>query len=474
MNLIGREKERQMLLDSYGSGKPEFVAVYGRRRVGKTFLVKEQFRGELAFYTTGIMNSTARRQLQTFMDSLREYSGEDYPAAKDWFDAFKHLKTHLRALIEKQPGKRLLVFIDEIPWLDTAKSEFVSALDYFWNSFASSHPEIMLIACGSAASWMVKKLLQNTGGLHNRVTRRIALKPFSLAECKLFCAAKGLVLSNYQIIEIYMVLGGIPFYLDLLSSRKSPVQNINDLCFSADGELANEFQMLYSSLFSKPERHMRVIEALASKNRGLSNNEIVAATGLAKGGTLSQILTELELSGFIRPYHPYERIKRGRLYQLIDPFTSFYFNFLVGKRATDNNFWLHALNSGGRNAWSGYAFEQVCITHTEQIKASLGIAGVTSDISSWRSTASNPGAQVDLIIDRNDGVINLCEIKYSNAEFAINRAYDQVLRERKATFVRETKTRKAVHTTFVTVYGLKKNEFSANVQSEVLADDLFR
>jgi len=474
MDIVGRIEEQRILLECYDSGRPEFVAIYGRRRVGKTFLVKEVFRERFAFYTTGIIDGAANRQLKSFTDALNEQAGTDLATAKDWFEAFKHLKDYLALLIDRQSGKRILVFLDELPWFDTKKSEFRAALDYFWNSFASDKSEIMLITCGSAASWMVNKVILATGGLHNRVTRRIALKPFSIAETEQFLNLKGLRLSPYQVIEIYMVLGGIPFYLNLLSKSKSPTQNINDLCFSSDGELTREFDILYASLFKKAERHLRIVEALATKNKGLTRKELALLTGLYDGGTLTNLLSELELSGFIRIYTPFGKKSRGSLYQLVDFFTLFYYNFMRNHKKGDDEFWIHSLNSGKQRAWKGYAFEQVCQWHIKQIRIALGIAGVATTISSWRSSGSDSGAQVDLVIDRNDGIINLCEVKYSDSQYTITKEYDRNLRNKVAAFVSETKTRKAVHTIFITVYGLARNEYAANVQFDITAEDLIK
>jgi len=474
MEITGREEEIRVLQECYDSGKPEFVAVYGRRRIGKTFLVKETFRDRFDFYATGIVNGAASRQLQTFTEAVNEYAQTEHGTARDWFEAFNYLKDHLKVLLSKRPNRRILVFLDELPWFDTQRSGFFSALDYFWNSFASDKPALMLIACGSAASWMVNKLIKDTGGLHNRVTRRILLMPFSLAETKRYLESNGLRLSPYQVIETFMALGGVPFYLSLLRKSKSPTQNINDLCFKSGGDLTSEFDVLYTSLFKKAKRHMQVVEALAVKNKGLTRNEIAQLSGLPNGGTLTDILDELELSGFIRSYAPFGRKTRGSLYQLVDFFTLFYFNFMKNLKANDDEFWIHVQGSGMQNAWSGYAFEQVCQWHIRQIKDALGIAGILTSVSSWRSEKSDPGAQIDLVIDRSDGTINLCEIKYVSSEYVISRDYDRKLRNKVAAFERETKTRKALHTTFITVYGLAQNEYANNVQSEVTADALFK
>jgi AAA+ ATPase superfamily predicted ATPase len=473
MDIIGRRNEQRSLNERYDSGQPEFVAVYGRRRVGKTYLISETFRGRIDFYATGVLGGKPRRQIETFTASVAEAARRGIAPAGDWFAAFGYLREYIQELIARMQGERILLFLDELPWFDTQKSEFVPALDYFWNSFASKHPEVMLIVCGSATSWMSKHILNNTGGLHNRVTHRIPLRPFSLSECRDFFESKGFVMSPHQLIETYMVFGGVPFYLNQFSRSKSHAQNINDICFKDGGALKDEFNVLYASLFRKAGRHTAVVKALASKNKGLTRDEVAKLSKINKGGTLSSILNELELSGFIRAYKPFGKKQRGRLYQLIDPFSLFYLNFMDGSGPADESFWIHTLATASRNAWSGYAFEQVCLWHTAEIKDALGISGMASDVSGWRSERESPGMQVDLVLDRSDGVINLCEMKYSMDEYVINKKYSTELRNRRAAFIRETKTRKAVHLTFVTVYGLLGNEYAQDVQSEVTADMLF-
>jgi len=473
MDIIGRQGEQRSLMECYDSGQPELVAVYGRRRVGKTYLINETFRGKMDFYATGVLGGKSHRQLETFTESVAEALHRDLDVADDWYAAFKYLKEYIQDLLVRKQGERILLFLDELPWFDTQKSEFVPALDYFWNSFASKIPEVMLIVCGSAASWMAKNILSNTGGLHNRVTMRIPLRPFSLAECKTFFERKGIVMSPYQIIETYMVFGGVPFYLNQISKSKSPAQNINDICFKEGGALKDEFSVLYASLFKKSERHEAVVRALATKNRGLTRDEIAKRAKIKKGGTLRNVLSELELSGFVRSYKPFGKKQRGRLYQLIDSFTLFYLNFMEGREPVDEFYWVHSVGTAKHNAWSGYAFEQVCLLHTTEIKKALGISGMASDVSGWRSETENSNAQIDLVLDRSDGIINLCEMKYTSEEYVITKKYSMELRNRRAAFIRETKTRKAVHLTFVTVYGLFKNEYEHDIQSEVTAEMLF-
>jgi AAA+ ATPase superfamily predicted ATPase len=469
--LIGRVEQVEDLESYYASDSPEFVALYGRRRVGKTFLVKTTFENRFSFYLTGLAKSGTKRQLDNFANSLEEYSGTASSIPKDWFEAFRQLKEFL---INQKQSERKVIFFDEMPWLDTHKSQFVSALEYFWNSWASSRSDILLIVCGSASSWIITKLFHDRGGLHNRVTRRMQLLPFTLGECDEYLKSRGVVMSRTELLEAYMILGGIPFYLSLLEKRFSLAQNIDRLCFAEGGTLRDEFFSLYDSLFKNAESHIRVVEALSSKNKGLTRDEVVAASGLTNGGGLTRILRELEQSGFIRTYRPFGRKSRGSLYQLTDFYTLFYLNFIRESPADDSQFWSKHLISAGHNAWAGNAFESVCKYHIKQIKTKLGITGVISDTSSWRSETSNPGAQIDLVIDRSDNVINLCEMKYSKDEYTLTKSDDANLRNKRKAFAQETGTRKAVHLTMITSFGLSKNQYSSLIQSEVTADDLFR
>ncbi|MDR3366353.1 MAG: AAA family ATPase [Prevotellaceae bacterium] len=470
MKIVGRVKEQAILKRQLESDKPEFVAVYGRRRVGKTFLIKEYFSNKFTFYLTGLANADTQKQLINFNASLNQYGKKKYPLADTWLDAFRQLAY----LLQSSPCKgKKVVFLDELPWMDTPRSGFVSALEHFWNSWASSQPDVLLIVCGSATSWMINKLIKNHGGLHNRVTRQMYIEPFTLGECEEFYAHNKIVMNRQQMVETYMILGGIPYYLSLMERSQSLAQNIDEMCFTATGALWEEFSNLYASLFRYAEHHVKVVEALGEKAKGLTREEIIAGAKLPDGGTLSKTLEELEQCGFIRKYRSFDKKSKYTLYQLVDFYTLFYLNFIRRHRGGSKNFWTGIGGQARRAAWSGYAFEMVCLSHVEQIKHKLGISGVLTNVASWRSSSSTPGAQVDLLIERNDQVINLCEIKYANAEFTIDRKYDEILRNKREAFVRETKTRKAVHLTMITTYGVKQNEYSGLVQSEVKMDDLF-
>ena len=471
MKIIGREKEQAALKQYLNSGMPEFLVVYGRRRVGKTFLIREYFGENIDFYATGLANGKKEEQLRAWNSAIKNSFGETGKDAGNWLDAFDTLRNKL----EKQSkSKRKVLFIDEIPWMDTQKSGFLTALEHFWNGWASGRQDIFLIICGSATSWVVKNLLKNKGGLHNRVTRRMRLLPFSLKETEAYLMDKEINLGRYRICEAYMIFGGVPYYLSLLGKGLSLPQNVDTLCFMDDGALRGEFDELYATLFKNSDKYKKVVTALSSKTKGLTRDEIIAETGLASGGGLTQILEELELCGFIRSYPNFSLDENLCLYQLTDPFTLFHLRFIKGKRPKNPRFWTANLESPSLSAWKGFAFEQVCLSHIEQIKHALGITAISTETSSWRSRHSSPGAQIDLLLDRKDGIINLCEIKYSKAEYVISAKEEEQLRGKIAVFERETLTKKALHLTMVTTYGVVKNSHAGVVQSEVLLDDIFQ
>jgi len=467
---IGREKEISTLNGGFSSEKSEFVAIYGRRRVGKTFLVRHAFNNNFAFQVSALANATMKQQLANFNLALGMHfpDSENIPA-EDWLSAFSLLSSFL-----KTKKGRKVIFIDELPWFDTRNSNFIQGLEHFWNSWASARNDVLLVVCGSATSWMTNKLINNKGGLHNRITKIIKLEPFKLYDCEKFLQAQNIKLDRYQIVQLYMSLGGIPFYWDEVGPGLSAMQNIDKICFSESGLLRNEFNNLYRSLFSNHERHLSIVRAIAKRSKGLTREEIIKFSGLTNAGSTTRILDELQESGFIRKYIPFGRKSRSSLYQLIDFYTHFYLKFIEGTSELNYNNWLNFLDTPEYRAWSGYAFEQVCLFHLQQIKQSLGISGVYTTVSSWRS--SNPGqwAQIDLVIDRRDQVINLCEMKFSVSPFIISKKYAAELRNKIGTFISETGTRKSVFLTMITTFGVQKNMHSTGlVQNELQLDELF-
>ena len=472
MNIIGRKKEQELLSDCVDSGRPEFLVVYGRRRVGKTYLIREFFNNEFTFYATGVNNVNTKEQLEYFNDSLIEYGCDEKTAPKTWREAFSRLKELiLSPETRRDPvSGKMIVFLDEVPWMDTVKSSFRPALDHFWNSFGSTREDLLLIVCGSATSYIIKKIIGDQGGFHNRITRSIRLMPFSLKECEAFYASNDIPISRLEIIQSYMVFGGIPYYLNLINRRMSLTQNIDALLFNPNGQLHYEYERLFSSLFRNPGKHLSIIQSLSRKGTGLTRKEIVDDTGIADGELLSVALEDLEHCGFIRKYNNYIKKKKEGYYQVIDPFVLFYNKVIAGGKTTS---WIHYMGTPGYNAWTGFAFEIVCLNHIDRFKEVLGIAGIESAEYSWRSQTSNPGAQIDLLIDRTDNCINVCEMKYSGSPYVIDAEYEKKLRYKQECFRNETKTEKALHLTLVTSSGLSHNSHSGVVVNEIDADELF-
>ena len=469
--IIGRKEEQQILRSAVQSENSEFVAVYGRRRVGKTYLIRETFGYKFTFQHTGLAKGNTREQLFSFAISLRDAGYDDCPIPKSWLEAFSLLSAYLK----NSADEKKIVFLDELPWMDTPRSNFISAFEHFWNGWASARKDIILIICGSATSWIINKVINDHGGLHNRVTKQIALQPFTLKECEMFAQSKGLEMSRYQLAECYMVFGGIPYYWSLLEKGLSLAQNIDKIIFAKNGKLSNEFDQLYASLFKSPEQYIDIVTALGKKKAGMTREEIIAATDKYSNGALSKVLDELEYCGFIRKYNGFDKKSKQAIYQLIDNYTLFYFKFIQQNENNDEHFWSASIDSAMHRAWSGLAFERLCMAHTQQIKAALGIAGVLSNVYSWRKEAdeTSDGAQIDLLIDRKDQVVNLCEMKYSLSEFVIDAEYEQKLRNKKSAFINATNTRKAVHLTMVTTFGIKANVHSGIVQNEITLEDLF-
>ena len=468
---IGREKEQRKLLQALNSDNSEFIAVYGRRRIGKTFLIRETYGKEIVFQHTGLVSGNMKRQLQGFCMSLMDAGVQGKCVAKDWYEAFHLLSQFLSTC---RSGKKV-VFLDELPWMDTPRSEFVSALDHFWNGWCSARHDIVLVVCGSATSWIIEKIIKNYGGLHNRITRSLLLLPFTLHECELYAKAKGLHWSRMQILECYMVMGGVPHYWSFIDRGESVAQAIDRLFFTENGELHNEFEALYASLFRQAEPYIAIITALASLKSGLSKKEIVNNTGFRENGKLTQMIEALEHCGFIRSYNAIGKKVKDTLIQLVDPFSLFFYRFMKGGRMRGDGAWLNAMNSSEYRAWIGIAFEQVCLLHLPQMKRALGIAGVNTRASSWfiHGDSENDGAQIDLLIERQDQIINICEMKFARKDFTVTKQYERELLRKEELFIQNVKPRQAVHLTLVTTIGMNENLHSSVFQSEIRLDDLF-
>jgi len=483
-NIIGREAEKRTLEQILNSPNAEFLAIYGRRRVGKTHLIREFFEGKgLFFELTGQKDAGLKTQLQNCYRSIQEIFKPQLPLKipESWKDAF-YLLTKL---MESQPEKeKKIVFFDELPWLSSRRSGLLQALDYEWNHKWSKLNNCVLITCGSAASWVIDNLINAKGGLHNRITQIINLRPFSLSESDQYLRSRGIRLKKHQLLDLYMVMGGIPHYLNLVAKGKSSVQITNELCFQEAGYLYSEFPRLFKSLFDQAEVHHRIIREIVKKRNGISRNDLLQATGIKTGGTFRKRLNELKESGFIGEYVPYGKSKKTFFVKVIDEYTLFYFHWIEPIKnqmaiGYNPNYWLNAFKAPKYQSWSGYAFEAICMKHIAQILACLKLDGLSIEIGSWRYIppvkSKEKGAQVDLLIDRTDNCINLCEIKYSNKIYSITKDYAKNLANKITVFSEKSKTKKQIFLTMITTMGIKKNIWSEDlVSSEILLADLFK
>ncbi|MBR0503207.1 MAG: AAA family ATPase [Paludibacteraceae bacterium] len=464
--LVGRKDEIAQIEQCYKSQQSEFVVVYGRRRIGKTYLVNKTFKDRFAFRYVGGHNLTESEQLRNFALALKEYSKTTYLSPiSSWIDAFEMLRQFLSALPTK---RRKVIFIDEMPWIDTPGSKFVKAFENFWNGWAALRDDILLVASGSATSWMADKLFANQGGLYNRVTRQIYLRPFTLAEVEKYMLSKGGKWDRYQVLQLYMVMGGIPYYLSLVDFKKSLAQNIDELFFAKNAKLRMEFDELYKVLFNSADKYISIVKALSETKSGLTRQQLSEKTNM-QGGVFSKMLSNLERCDFVISFAHYNRKIKNTIYKLSDPYTLFYFRFIENDKSKDPHYWTHNINRPSLSVWQGYTFELVCLLHIEQIKQKLGISGMATAVSTWRDNTS----QIDLIIDRADRMLNVCEMKFSVLPYTLEKKYYDKILERTAVFCSTAKVTKGVLQTFVTTYGLSDNKYSSLIDSQVVADDLF-
>ncbi len=471
MPILGRYVEKKRIKEIVDAEKPAFVAVYGRRRVGKTFLLKEYFNNEFTFYATGLANSNTKTQLVNFIVFINKSFNTTYNTPKNWLAAF----TILQKELEKVSGNKI-IFLDELPWFDTKKSDFLTGLEFFWNSWASAQKGLKLFVCGSAASWMINKLIRNKGGLYNRVTHRFKIEPFTLQETEAFLQSQDIFLDRYQIVNLYMVMGGIPFYLEQIKKGESAAQNIERICFSDEGQLKAEFKFIFSSLFNNSEKHEKLLRKIYELGNRATRDNLVTQLKILSSGDFSVKLNELEESGFLKSYTPLGVRKSKKIYVISDYYTLFYFKFIENAGKYEVGQWINRINDTAINVWAGLSFEQVCWDHTQNIKKRLGIEGIYSETSTWSKTSDGEsvGAQIDLVIDRKDRVINLFEIKYSINLFEITKDYDLKLRNKVGAFKQSTQTKKAVFLTMITTFGLLQNQYARSiVQNEITMDDLF-
>ena len=470
--IYGRDKELNILHQTLMDDQSHFIAVYGRRRIGKTYLIREAFNYRFTFSHAGIANGNLSEQLFGFEASIKDGGGQPSAKVTNWLKAFEDLKD----LIRNSSEKKKVIFIDELSWMDTQNCDLLKALESFWNGWASGRKDIVLIVCASATSWMLSKVVHNKGGLYNRLTGQIHLHEFSLGECEEFTKSKNIVLGRDQILQYYMIFGGVPYYWDFIQKGESLSQNIDRILFERDAPLRDEFEYLYASIFKNPTTYIRIIETLSKKKVGMTREELIRESGLHNSGDLSTKLAELENCDFIRKYSAYGMNKKNAVYQLVDFFTLFYYRF-IEKQSRDEHFWSELSNTSEGANWMGLAFERVCLSHIRQIKQKLGIAGVQTNVNSWYCNNDADkgihGSQIDLLIVRKDQVINLCEMKYSNAAYSLTKKDEEAIKTRISDLKLSTKTKYAIFPTLVTTDGMVENIHSGIIQSVVTLDDLF-
>lgn len=469
--LIGREQEIRQLKEYTSSNRPELVAVYGRRRVGKTFLVNQLFARKLSFAMTGVLNGTKDEQMEAFIDAMQEYSGELVEKPKTWMEAFRILKAFLKKKVVLK--QRCIVFFDELPSMDTQRSGFVRALGYFWNSWASLQDNLTLIVCGSATSWMIRHIVDDKGGLHDRITHEMHLRPFTLRETELYLENGGFRWDRLSVMQAYMALGGIPYYLSLLHRNESFAMNIDRLFFSEDEEMRREYRRLYGTLFKSPDSYTTIVSALSKVRSGLTRNELRKALGKDSSGSLSNKLEDLVNCDIIRKYVVRERDikKNSAIYQLTDFYSLFYLTF-VPKAEAETGYWSNHIGTPEVNTWLGLGFERLCMAHVPQIKLALHLDRVATKFYTWRKK-SLPKVQIDMILERADNIINVFEIKYSEAEYTLDKEEEDKLRNRVETFRNETGAKEALWPTLITTYGLTEGKHSSTFVTTLTMDDLF-
>ena len=478
-DIIGRQEEIRRIQSLYNSSHSEFLAIYGRRRVGKTFLVTQYFKDNFSFRHTGLspyedkVKITMKDQLQAFYYSLLRFGmDEGVPCPRDWQEAFFRLE---RLLEHRADGKKMVVFIDELPWMDTPRSKFVSAFEGFYNGWATDRDDILLIVCGSNSSWILKNIVNSKGGLYDRMTCEMKLVPFTLRETETYLQSRGIQMSRYDIVRIYQALGGVPYYLSYLQMGMSVEQNIDEILFREKAPLKGEFKRLFNTLFHNSGKYVDIVKALAKRNYGYTRDEISEMVKISAGGGLSSYLEKLVEADFVDQYSPVASGGSQDYYRLKDCFCIFYLKYLYGKKDLDEHFWRNSAGKPSTQSWIGIAFEQVCLSHLESIRRSLGINGIVTTASKLfvKGEGKKAGAQIDMVIRRADGNVNLCEMKFSREEYSLDYNEYSLLERRVESLRKSLKVKGTVFPTLVTTYGLKYNMYSGLFQNILTLDDLF-
>ena len=473
MALVGRHSEKRIIDRLLKSQESEFLAVYGRRRVGKTYLIREYLKTHIVFECTALLDITKEQQLLNFEITLNRLHGQPTAKHQSWLEAFESLGSYLDGLSKTRKGKKKVIFFDEIPWFDTPRAGFLPAFTQFWNSYCSKRRDILLVICGSAASWIINKVVKSRGGLHNRLTQTIRLNPFDLSETKAYLRSQKVKLQDRDVTQLFMIVGGVPYYLKQIQPGKGIPQILDDLFFVPNARLKGEFNMLYASLFKNHELHELVVKKLAEKSKGLTRKEIIKATKIKSGGGLTKVLQELEECGFLIKSQDYDKTKEDGLYRLLDEYSLFYFKFLEKAQVKQGAL---LYNSQSFKIWSGFAFENLCFKHDKTIANILGISGVQYSIYSFldKGTEQSDGSQIDIVLDRQDNIINIIEAKYYNAPLKITKKMGLNIANKIASFKRKTNTKKSIFVTLITAMGVEENEhYYSWITNDIQIKDFF-
>ena len=305
------------------------------------------------------------------------------------------------------------------------------------------------------------------------ITCQIFLRPFSLKETELFMNDRDFGWSRKQIAEAQMVFGGLPFFFDLLNPDESLTWNINMLCFNQHALLRNESKKLLEATLKKSPVYNRIMERLSHNYYGMPKAQCQEELGIPQG-TFTRAVDDLVKCGYV--HESKDNYIKGhplRL-QLVDPFLLFHYNFLSKNAPVQvKSFEVYKADTGKYINWRGHAFEVLCLYHIEQIKKALGISGVNTNEYSWISSKKEGGAQIDLVIERDDGIANLCEEKFTDTAFSISSEYEEDLLNKIELYKQETKTKHATKLVLISVEGIKGSAHTEHITRVLTLDDLF-
>ena len=479
--MIGREKEINELENLYHKNSSTLLALYGRRRIGKTYLINHVFNNRLSFKHTGLSplekenltdDEFNAKQLEHFYNSLLDVNFKCDVIPKNWMQAMQYLKQYIKSLDQ---NKKQVIFIDELPWLDYPKSDFFLAFEGFWNNFGSCTDNLLCIICGSATSWMLNKIINNHGGLYGRVNYEMKLSPFTLLETEEYFLENEIVLPREEITKAYMAVGGIPYYLGYFEKGESLAQNINRLFFEKNAKLQNEFNRLFASVFNNYEQVKKIVILLSKSNNGYNRKQICERLNISDGGSLSEMLNSLIACDFLTKYYSAFASKRDVYYKLVDPFCIFYLKFVQNKVNLEPDLFKIAYSSPAVINFYGHAFENVCFNHTLQIKKALGIEGVVTEFLPFKSNYEDDiNTQIDMIIIRNDRVINICEIKFKSINFIVDSEYYVKVCRRQELIETKIPKKYIIVNTLICSSKLAKNSYSGVFNKVITLDDLFK